>query len=359
MNDVTQLLQVERDGNPLRRYGHASPFIGKLAPLDAPALHALARLARLALPPLPQPTLAIGMTESSLLLSWFVAWHQQPPVDLRFTTREQRGHISGRAFSEPHSHGPQHFLSLDAARSYDQILVIEDELTTGATLGNLIRAVRDIAARVWVLTLRDLRPPHLRAALQDEMQRDGVHFEVLDLSALAPRLTAQAQVLEPALEQALEAEEPPTPRFNPFGRTDAARHEALAALHEQWRQLGPCDLYLIGECVDIALQFWGCLPQGERPAIRQVTRSPWLVDGAAVRTRQVFEGDGSTGRYFLYNWQPPRNGRALFIGEEATRCVGVQLARFLQEQGVQARSIEVPGESEACGGSQAPGEEAS
>jgi len=337
MNDVTQLLQVERDGNPLRRYGHASPFIGKLGPLDAASLHALARLARLALPPMPEMTLAIGMTESSLLLSWFVAWHQQPPVDLRFTTRERRGSIAGRAFSEPHSHGPQHFLSLDPARCYDQILVIEDELTTGATLGNLIRAVRDIASRVWVLTLRDLRPLALRAALQDEMQRDGLRLEVLDLSALAPSLAATPQVLA--------APEPPPPSFNPFGRSDQTRAQALDALREQWQRLGPGELVLIGECVDLALEFWGCLPPHERPAIRQVTRSPWLVDGQAVRSRVVFEGDGSAGRYFLYNWQAPRSGRALFIGEAATRGIGEQLASFLQSRGVQARGIEVLGEA--------------
>ena len=332
MNDVTQLLQVERDGNPLRRYGHASPFIGKLAPLDADALHALAHLARLALPPMPEPTLAIGMTESSLLLSWFVAWHQQPPVDLRFTTREQRGSIPGRAFSEPHSHGPQHFLSLGPTRSYDTILFIEDELTTGATLGNLIRAVRDIASRIWVLTLRDLRPLHLRDALQDEMRRDGVRLEVLDLSALAPSLASQV----------LAVQEPPPPSFNPFGRADEVRQRALRSLHDAWKSFGPCDFYLIGECVDIALELWGCLPPGKRPAIRQVTRSPWVVDGGAVRARAVFEGDGSTSRYFLYNWAPPQSGRALLIGEAATRCISEQLARFLCEQNVQTRSIEVP-----------------
>jgi hypothetical protein len=329
--DATRLLQVERDGNPLRRYGHASPFTGKLAPMDAPALHALANLVRLALPPLPGMTLAIGMTESSLLLSWFVAWHQQPPVDLRFTTREQRGKIEGRTFSEPHSHGPQHFLSLDPARAYDQILVIEDELTTGATLSNLIRAVRDIASRVWVMTLRDLRPPELKQALQDEMQREGVRLEILDLSALAPSLP-QPQVLV----------EPPLLRFNPFGRHENIRREALDALQREWRQFGPCDLYLIGECVDLALEFWSRLPLSERPQVRQITRSPWKVDGGAVLSRQPFEGDGVCSRYFLYNWQPPKSGRAILIGEAATRCISEQAQAFLSTQNVSSHAIEVP-----------------
>ena len=67
---VARLWQVERDGNPLRRYGHASPFIGKLGPLQPQALHRIARITLSALPPLPDPTLVIGMTESSLLLSY-------------------------------------------------------------------------------------------------------------------------------------------------------------------------------------------------------------------------------------------------------------------------------------------------
>jgi hypothetical protein len=70
------------------------------------------------------------------------------------------------------------------------------------------------------------------------------------------------------------------------------------------------------------------------------------VDGATVSAREVFEGDGSTSRYFLYNWQPPPSGRALFIGEAATRCISEQLARFLREQGVAARGVEVASEFE-------------
>ncbi len=153
---VTRLLRVERDGNPLRRFGHVSPHIGKISPLDATALRGIAGLAASSLPPCPGPTLVVGMTESALLLSWFIAERLAArtggDVDLRFTTREHRhaspniaGNGACRTFLEPHSHGPVHSLELPAGLAYPRAVIVEDELTTGATLRNLLLAIRDAA----------------------------------------------------------------------------------------------------------------------------------------------------------------------------------------------------------------------
>ncbi|HXG68757.1 MAG TPA: phosphoribosyltransferase domain-containing protein, partial [Blastocatellia bacterium] len=265
---VTQLLQVERDGNPQRRFGHASPFIGKLGPLNADALRRIALLTAASLPDLPGSTLVIGMTESSLLLSWFLATYFDSNVELRFTTRYSRSVLPGREFAEPHSHGPRHFLALEPGSAYHQIVIIEDELTTGATLRNLLLAVRDVASRLYVVTLADQRAAEKRECLQQEMAALGIESTVTDLSAMEAS----------GIHAGFSRERPHPPR-NPFGRSQAAIAGALAAARHHWQTVCPDALYIIGECVDIGLTFWESLCPDERPCLRQVTRSPWLVDG--------------------------------------------------------------------------------
>jgi orotate phosphoribosyltransferase len=327
---ATKLWQVERDGNPLRRYGHVSPFIGKLGPVDSEALNQIGQLTRFALPNLPEPTLVIGMTESSLLLAFFMALWQQKPVDLRFTSRKVRKEEGNRAFREPHSHGPEHFLALEEGRTYSQIIIIEDELTTGATLRNLILAIADVSTRIFVATLRDLRPENLRIELQSEMQATGIELEVLSLETVTWNSSAEIA--------------PICPTFNPFGRRESDRAEGFENLRRSYYEFMPDAIYMIGECVDIALQFWLNLPPAERPELRQITRSPWVIEGQTLRHAQCFPGDGTGSRYFIYNFEPPKNGRALWIGEVSNVAVGEQFGEFLSAQGIASVGIEVAGE---------------
>ncbi len=326
---ATRLLQVERDGNPLRRFGHVSPFIGKLAPLDCHSLDQIGLLVRAALPELPEPTLVIGMTESSLLLAFFMARWQQKPVDLRFTTRKIRRGEGKIAFREPHSHGPQHFLALEPNAHYAQIVVIEDELTTGATLRNLLLALEGASNRVFVATLRDLRPPELRDELQNELFARGIELETIALESLDVKLEKQV--------------EPVSPLFNPFGRLERDRVAALGELETHFAHFRPDAIYMIGECVDIALQFVLQLPEDRRPELRQVTRSPWKVDGQNVHSTHRFEGSGIGSRYFFYNYAPPENRHAVWIGEASNAIVGEQVDEFLKSHGVESRGVVVAG----------------
>ena len=327
---ATRLLQVERDGNPLRRWGHASPFIGKLGPLDCARLDQIGQLTRAALPDLPEPTLVIGMTESSLLLAFWMALWQQKPVDLRFTSRKIRdGDAPKIAFREPHSHGPQHYLALETNAKYAQIVIIEDELTTGATLRNLILALEGVSNRVWVATLRDMRSLQLRDELRDEMKGRGVTLEVISLNTLDVHLPAEMT--------------PIRPHFNPFGRAEIDRKNALCELEAQWQSFAPNQIYMIGECVDIALQWWLQLPITARPELRQITRSPWQVDGVAVVSRQTFAAPNQQSRYFLYNFEPPRNQRVLWMAEKSNASVGALASEWFAQKGIEARGIEVAG----------------
>jgi adenine/guanine phosphoribosyltransferase-like PRPP-binding protein len=327
----TRLWQVERDGNPLRRFGHVSPFIGKLAPVSSNNLDQIGQLTRIALPDLPEPTLVIGMTESSLLLAFFMARWQQKPVDLHFTTRKVRETTGDKiAFREPHSHGPQHFLALETGRKYAQIVIIEDELTTGATLRNLILALGHVSNRVFVATLRDLRPQDLRDELQADMRSAGIELEVLSLETLDWDPKA---VIDP----------PIGPNFNPFGRTPSALENALTDLKREYESFQPNALFMIGECVDIALRFWLAQPEATRVPLRQITRSPWKIDGESVHSAAKFPAIPGGSNYFLYNFDPATATRALWIAENTNAAVGAQASEFFAQNGIESRGIVVAG----------------
>ena len=179
---VTRLLTVERDGNPLRRHGRVSPCIGKVAPLDADALYEIADLAAHTLPQWTSgPTLVVGMAESALLLAWAITARLTGEVELCFTTRENRGAAGYRTFLEPHSHGPVHALALPPGRSYARVVIVEDELTSGATLRNLLLAVRDVAPTFRAVSLSDRRPLAARERLMAELTGLGVDLSVVDL----------------------------------------------------------------------------------------------------------------------------------------------------------------------------------
>ncbi len=331
---ATRLLTIERDGNPLRRRGYVSPHIGKVAPLDAGALEEIARLAASSLPPCPGPTLVIGMTESALLLSWFLAARLGGEVDLRFTTREHRQGVHGNGevhtFLEPHSHGPVHSLSLPPSRAYPRVVIVEDELTTGATLRNLLLSIGTVSNRHHVVALSDGRPESLRERLREEMDSLGIELSVLDLSN----------------GECLPGHDPPisgtSPPRNPFGRPNSILSSSLGALRRRCHSLQPRDLYAIGECVDVALAVWESFPAAERPVFRHVTRSPWLVDGGAVTSRLDLVAPPAP-RHFLYNWTTSLPSRALLVGEASTAAIAGQLRNFLLSRGVETETIEVPG----------------
>lgn len=334
---LARLVRVERDGNPLRRFGHASPFIGKLATLDHGALRSIADTTWGALPALSGNTLVIGMTESSLLLSWFLAQHAPEAVDLRFTTRKQRRIAPGsnlwRTFEEPHSHGPRHFLALEAGAHYDQVIIVEDELTTGATLRNLLLALDTVSPRFFVVTLSDMRTVEAQSQLLCDMVERGIALHTLDLSHARPAKAPRAKWNPPARA---------APPFNPFLRVVADQDISHGAMERCREEFDFGALYVVGECIDVPLRYWASLPVSQRPAIQHITRSPWKIDGEAIHTRADFPGDGQGSPYFLYNFAllAPR---ALIVCERSNACVTGQARDFLATHGVETRCIEVAG----------------
>lgn len=318
---VTQLLQVRREGNPLRRYAHVSPFMGKLQPVDDLALDRIVNTAIAILPPLPGSTLVMGLAESSLLLAWWLA-RVLPAAntDLNFTSRHSCFHADERSFLEPHSHAPTHFFCLPNSRPYTQIIIIDDELTTGTTVKHLIWALRDTTQQFYILTLSDLRNPEDKIQFDNACAQENLHVQLVDLSIYYS--------LSSPINRATTTPNPPTIRT----LTDLQ-------LQQRWNLHKPDIFYMIGECVAPVLDFWQSLPVSLRPALRHVTRSPWEIDQQVIFNRVSLSQ--SEVPYYLYNWDLPRPKRALIVNDKYTRTAAIQLAEFLHENGTITDNIEV------------------
>lgn len=329
---MTALQRVVRDGNPRRKFGHVSPHIGKLGPLNPRALDQIAAQAAALLPEVDGETLILGLAESSLFLAWWLAKRLPGPVELRFSTREAGRFARPRGFDEPHSHGPSHFLSIPQGKRYARVLVCEDELTTGATLKNLVMATTDVADRFEAVVLCDMRSASDRAELQAAMQRLEVGLDVIDLAEQAPFKIAPLSLRIPSSASSTR---------NPFARSETAHARGIEAIEAEWHDFKPDVIYVVGECVDLPLTFWDSLSPSQRPAMQQVTRSPWTVDGLAVRTRQDLGCDRSGVRYYLYNWTAVPPGRALIVCERSTVEVAANLSGVLRAAGCQVSIAEM------------------
>ncbi len=316
-NPISTLLKVKRDGNPLREHGHVSPLIGKLGPLDPEALDRFVAIASPRLPRPRGPVLVIGLTESSLVLAWWLA-KRLPEATLAFSSREGAGRPSARSFKEPHSHAPDHSLIIPPRR-FGEVVIVEDEITTGTTLKNLILSLGDLCDHFVILTLSDLREGENAGLL--EKDEKGLFVSVIDLS-----LSGEAKENDFDLRAPSEAKKTP---FNPFGRSESTFLSVLGGLR-RIEDLG-C-IYAIGECLDLPLAFH----DEKAVPIHHVTRSPWLVDGEAILGRLELEGNP---RHFLYNWQKPNPPVAAIVGNESTADIAEALRCFLASNGIQTHVL--------------------
>lgn len=332
---VTDLHRVERDGNPLRRFAHVSPHIGKLGPLNELALRRIACLSVKHLPELNGTTLVVGLTESSLFLSWFLAAHIDSEVELRFTTRELRNASHPViSFQEPHSHAPRHYLALPTNLRYQQVLIMEDEITTGTTLRNLSVALCGISSKQYVVTLADFRALNAQCDLECEIASPNVEVSVTNLSFVEDDGCDSGEVGKRFLF-----------RPNPLMRSPEVVEASLNELHQCWHKSSPCVLYVVGECVDVALMFWESLPPDSRPNLQQITRSAWRPDGKVVLTRLELPNRYAEPQYYLYNWNKPQPTSCVVLGESSTADITANLASFLISRGIDAQKVIVPCQS--------------
>jgi len=179
--------------------------------------------------PHPAP-LVLGYAETAVSLGHSVA-HALPAAQyLHSTRRAVAGMSAAGGFEEEHSHATSHLLLPSdqqllrgpGAAARDLVLV-DDELSTGTTVLNTIAALHALAPRerYVVAALVDLRTPQDHARLQARAAELGTRIDVVCLAAGAVHLPANVLAAGAALVSRL-AEAPGAAAAGPWAGTAAA-----------------------------------------------------------------------------------------------------------------------------------------
>jgi len=299
--------------NPLRAHLVVSRVLAKHIAAPAAtvvgAARDLAALVAAALGAGPPP-LVLGFAETATGLGLAVADALGAAVAGHSTRRPGPGLLD---FREEHSHAADQTLQLPRAAFDDPapLVLVDDELTTGATALNIVAALHGIAPRdsYVIATLLDLRPEGARAAFAERAGRLGVRVEVVALldgvlrlpdDVLARAALARAVLARQAL--AAPAVAPPAPvaavvghpgglagpASARLGLDPAARAAMAAGAGDLARALplsGPATLVLGTEEL-MAPAVLLAVALGPGAVVQSTTRSPVLaldLDGYAVR----------------------------------------------------------------------------
>jgi adenine/guanine phosphoribosyltransferase-like PRPP-binding protein len=217
--------------NPRRAHLLVSRLLGKHLPVDPRlALAAGAALAeRLPADVAAAGPLVFGFAETATALGHSVA-AAIPGADYVSSTRRPGEVVT--TFDEEHSHAVGHRILADPAlvAAERPVLLVDDELSTGRTAVNTIRALHALAPRpsYTVAALLDLRPGGVRGSFDDLSAELGVpvraaallsgklHVPADAAARAAPLVAAGDRPLAPGAGHALETLDPAWPAELPL-----------------------------------------------------------------------------------------------------------------------------------------------
>jgi hypothetical protein len=323
-----------RRNNARRATAITFSFLGKLFPVGGDELdHCTELLGALldeslaALPVHGLPLIA-GLAESGIVPSGLMFRElRRRGIEARWACSSRRP-VAGIRFTEPHSHGPHHILPRPA-ETFDELWIVEDELTTGATLTNLVlRLCHSFEfRRVRVFALLDARDDHRRAQFARMLAHRGIESSVHTI--------LREDTTEPTVS---EADVPPPPVFDADHslpcRAAMDWHDACArsgvklqtdfGTFERRETTEEGTLLVIGEAIDLAIAL-----VAEHPglAFQHVTLSPWQVDRLHIHDCLAAAG------YHLYN---PRaiSGPVRLLADPIDRPVAEAFHAELVKRGV-------------------------
>ncbi len=251
------MMKVERDANLIRQFGVTFSHLGKLNPIDATHLQDLiACFSALAMASACDAPCILGLAESGIVPSFAMQQAcllQGRTASWYCTSRDQ---LSGLRFSEPHSHSPEHFLPMSLVNHHiEELWIVEDEITTGRTLANLLDLVREHCRveRVRVFTILDTR---------DADTADSPAYSLDEFAQVSSVLRCGADFWTRPIESYSLASQPFIPA------RDLTQAPGKLAVGETISQLLP-----------------GLL-SGEISRLHHITLSPWKVNHLNIFSRQ-------------------------------------------------------------------------
>lgn len=338
-NDSDGFYTVTRHNNPLRKHGLAHRDLGKVGPVVPERVIKLA--GRLVGDGLPfHKPLIMGLSESSILLGRVICEYYGGGLFL-FSTRYPRDESGMVPFTEIHSHAPSQFLQLSNLGDCREIVIVEDEITTGNTIINLIEVLaKNLPSlkRVALFALKALCASDRFTELSSRARAIGVDLSIRSLyqdSRYEESCQAHQPVLSsPSRELVSQAHFSEWERGR--GRLEAFKIENAHLRRQRWEEALtglslPRSLTVIGasEAIDLAFEITGALSRrGHRTFFRHLTISPWEVPG------WIFPAP-EPGARPLHLYMPPHRARTyIIVYDQPFQREQVQrLSAYLQNNG--------------------------
>ena len=259
-------------------------------------------------------------------------------VPCKWICSTRRPCSSGVFFQETHSHSPYHTLPIPQRR-FAEIWIVEDEITTGSTIKNLLHQIKDhVPAEVFrVFSLVDFR--------SEEQKKEFFHpANAHTKPYLFHTAVSLAETGGDALERINNSEQQKTPTAKtPPAKTPTAcypdavlqKSAVECGLHTQQIPVnGYADgtLLVIGEAVRTAAHL---VAAGTYRSFQHITLSPWQVDDISITSRICLHK-----KHYLYNDQV-REGPVYLLHDPTDYATGETIQRQLEEQGIPVEQLTI------------------
>lgn len=332
--------------NPRRAFLFLSKVLGKHVPCTPEAMASAHERLAARIPAAPGPVLFIGMAETAtgLGLGVFEAWLRQHPGQTALCLLTTRYRVAGAeclSFEESHSHAPRLFLHLPtdpvcrkALHAARQVVLVDDELSTGNTFVNLVDVLRPLAPdlhSVHLTTLCDFMGADRRAALS------GLMGAACSVGALVTghwhftpgaAVAAQAPPAQCAAGQEVQVVDA---GFGRLGLTAPVGVPAdLVQSLAREPTVGPTLVLGTGEFMHAAFMLGRALQaSGVDVRVQSTTRSPIRVAADVHHALTLPEPYGEDVPNYLYNVAPGQYGRVLICHEMPLNAALRTLAQAL------------------------------
>jgi hypothetical protein len=331
------LLGFAARANPKRPFLFVSRVMGRHIPCAPVQLRTACQLLAQELQAMPGPMWIVGMAETAIGLGGVLAdtlarSTSRADICYQHTTRVQLAGAPSLCFEESHSHAPGHRLYpptealLPSFRNTRTLILVDDEITTGATLSALAQRLVPLMPALRHLCLVSLvhwLDADARAAIARRIAAAAARPVGIDWHhLLAGRFAFQPDADFTPVPLPARVEANGTGVYS--GRDDLGRRGLavppaglrLAAPHRA--SLPPGDALAVigtGECALPAFLLAEEAAQTRaRVTLQSTTRSPILV-GGVIENARACEDPGGTGvAYALYN-DPPRRTRRVLVSE--------------------------------------------
>jgi len=348
--DLASLLDFAARANPKRAFLFLSKVLGKHYPSIPSEMACVHRQLAATVPHTEGPVVFIGMAETATGLGQgvFEAWaHAHPGSNALYlqTTRYRVPGADWLGFDESHSHAPRLFLHLpqhEASRvtlaAARQVVLVDDELSTGNTFVNLVSALRCVmpsVSRVHIATISDFMGRERRTRLSERMGspctigallRGAWNFEYRHCAATDAFVTTAAAQCSAGHEVQIE-----DAGYGRLGRTTRVCVPEALAERLACELVGAPTLVLgTGEFMHAAFALGMALEaRSVDVRIQSTTRSPILLWGAVGHILPVPDPYGEGIQNYLYNVRPGQYGRILICHETAPNDSLMELATLL------------------------------